>query len=303
MLEASITLRRPLDLALTLAPLRHGAGDSSVRLGPDEAWRATRTADGPATVHLRIEGTSLTARAWGPGAARSLDAVPALVGEDDDDAGFHPAHRVVAQLARRLPGLRLTRSGAVVELLVPTILAQKVTSEEATGSYAALVASLGEPAPGPDTDRPRRLMVPPAPVRLAALPSYGFHRFGVERRRAETVIRACRLADRLEEAVTMSAPDGIARLQVVGGVGPWTAAKVALAAWGDADAVCTGDFHLPNQVAWALAGEPRADDARMLELLEPYRGHRARVQRLIAAGGIQAPRFGPRHPIRDIAGI
>ncbi|MEO6121979.1 MAG: hypothetical protein ABIW46_02110, partial [Acidimicrobiales bacterium] len=82
-----------------------------------------------------------------------------------------------------------------------------------------------------------------------------------------------------------------------------TAATVAYAALGDADAVCTGDFHLPNQVAWCLAGEARGDDARMLELLEPYCGHRARVQHLITAAGVHAPRFRPRHPIRSIAGI
>ena len=67
------------------------------------------------------------------------------------------------------------------------------------------------------------------------------------------------------------------------------------------DAVSVGDYHLPNVVAWALASEARADDARMLELLEPYRGQRGRVIRLLEASGIGAPRFGPKMPIRSIA--
>ncbi|MDP9388413.1 MAG: DNA-3-methyladenine glycosylase 2 family protein, partial [Actinomycetota bacterium] len=87
------------------------------------------------------------------------------------------------------------------------------------------------------------------------------------------------------------------------GVGPWSAAKVGLVALGDADAVCVGDYHLPNQVAWALAGEPRAGDDRMLELLEPYRGHRGRVTRLLVAGGVRAPRYGPRSTVRSFSRI
>jgi 3-methyladenine DNA glycosylase/8-oxoguanine DNA glycosylase len=87
------------------------------------------------------------------------------------------------------------------------------------------------------------------------------------------------------------------------GVGPWTAAEVALRALGDTDAVSVGDFHIPNMVAWALAREPRATDARMLELLEPYRGQRGRVIRLLEAAGVAAPRFGPRMSPRAIAAI
>jgi 3-methyladenine DNA glycosylase/8-oxoguanine DNA glycosylase len=93
------------------------------------------------------------------------------------------------------------------------------------------------------------------------------------------------------------------RLESLPGVGPWTAAEVALRALGDVDAVSVGDYHLPNLVAFALAGEPRADDARMLELLEPYRGQRARVIRLLETSGIGAPRYGPRMAPREIAAI
>jgi 3-methyladenine DNA glycosylase/8-oxoguanine DNA glycosylase len=205
---------------------------------------------------------------------------------------------VVAGAHRRLPGLRIGRTGAVVEALVPTVLEQKVQGIVAKRSYARLARLLGEPAPGPAP-----LLLPPEPDRLAALPYHAFHPLGVERRRADTVRLVARHATRLEEAAAMT-PDGARRrLQAVPGVGPWTAAEVALFALGDADAVSVGDYHLPHHVAWALAGEARADDRRMLELLEPYRGNRGRVLRLLVAGTPGPPRFGPRLPLRDIARI
>ena len=146
-------------------------------------------------------------------------------------------------------------------------------------------------------------MLPPPPERLAALPYHAFHPLGVERRRADTVRLVARNARRLEEAAAMEPADARRRLRALPGVGAWTAAEVALAALGDADAVSVGDYHLPHHVAWALAGEPRGDDDRMLELLEPYRGHRGRVLRLLVAGAPGPPRFGPRLPLRDIASI
>ena len=99
----------------------------------------------------------------------------------------------------------------------------------------------------------------------------------------------------------MTPDDARGRLTAMPGIGAWTAAEVALVALGDADAVSMGDYHLPDQVAWALAGEPRADSARMLELLERWPGHRGRVIRLIVAGSGSAPRHGPRMPLRSIA--
>lgn len=289
----------PVDLRLTLFPLRRGRLDPSVRFEPTGVWRATRTPAGPATTHLRVAAAdgAVTMRAWGPGAAWALDAFPALIGADDAEDGFVPGSGLVGALHHRLPGLRIGRSGAVMEALVPSILEQKVVGLEARRSYARLVRGLGEPAPGP-----AGLMLPPPPKVLAATPSWTFHRFNVERKRADTIRRACSYAARLEETVDMAAPDARRRLTALPGIGAWTAAEVAMVALGDADAVSVGDYHLPNMVAWALAGEPRGDDDRMLELLEPWPGHRGRVLRLIGAGAGAAPRYGPRMPLRSIAG-
>ena len=288
----------PVDLRLTLVPVRRGRLDPSVRFEPAGVWRATRTPAGPATTHIRVSAAAGTAtmRAWGPGAEWALEAFPALIGAGDDEAGFEAGAGLVGELHHRLRGLRIGRTGAVMEALVPSILEQKVVGLEARRSYARLVRSLGEPAPG-QAD----LVLPPPAKLLATTPSWVFHRANVERKRADTIRRACAYAARLEETVAMAPADARRRLTALPGIGAWTAAEVAMVALGDADAVSLGDYHLPNQVAWALAGEPRGDDARMLELLEPWRGHRGRVLRLIGAGAGGAPRYGPRMPLRTIA--
>ena len=204
----------------------------------------------------------------------------------------------MAELVRRLPGLRLPRTGMVMDVLFPTIIGQKVTSGEANHSYGALVRHFGEPGPGP-----LGLALPPAPDRLADLPYYAFHPLGIERRRAEVLRAAARAAAQLQAIVGLPFPDARARLLAIPGIGPWTAAEVMRIALGDPDAVSVGDYHVPNLVAFALAGERRGDDARMLELLEPYRGQRARVVRLLEHSGIYPPRRGPRLAPRSIAAI
>lgn len=294
----SIALDGPLDLRQTLGPHLRGSGDPTMRIGPGRVVRATRTPDGPATVELVIHGDRLAAEAWGPGAARALDGLPALAGLDDDRTTFAPREPLVRELARRLPGLRIGRSGAVLEALVPAILEQKVTGTEAWRGYRGLIRRWGEPAPGPHGLR----LLPPPEV-LARAPYHEFHPLGVERRRAELVRTVAARAVRFEEIVDLPLAEAWRRLRSVPGIGPWTAAEVALRALGDPDAVSVGDAHLPHLVGWALAGEPRGSDARMLELLEPFRGHRGRVVRLLEASGIRPPAYGPRLAPRSIAAI
>jgi 3-methyladenine DNA glycosylase/8-oxoguanine DNA glycosylase len=301
----TLDLDAALDLRLILGPLLRGRNDPTMRLNSVAVTRATRTAEGPATLLAELRGTRVEAEAWGPGAERALDGLPALLGFDDDATGFEPRlHPVVADLARRLSRLRLGRTGAIFEALLPAILEQRVTGSEASFAFRTLVRRHGEPGPGP-LAAAQRLRLPPAPEVLASLPYYAFHPLGVEQRRAEIVRRVARDARRLDgladlpgSRLQVGAAAGV-RLRAYAGIGPWTAAEVTLRALGDPDAVSVGDFHLPNLVAFALAGEPRGDDARMLELLEPWRGHRARVVRLLEASGIEAPRYGPRHAAPD----
>ena len=297
MIERSLELRGPLDLVGTLAPLVHGRGDRTISLTRGDALLAFRTRDGSATLHLRsVTATRLDVRAWGPGGERAAADAASLVGEDDRPELFVASHPILRTLQRRHPGLRLPRTGRVFHALVPSVLEQKVTGTEAFRSYAGLLRRYGEPAAGPGD-----LLLPPTPETLAGLPYHAFHPLGVERRRAEVIRRAATRATWLD--ASSSAEEASARLRSLPGIGPWTAAEVVRSAFGDPDAVSVGDYHVPDTVAWALAREPRADDERMLELLEPYRGQRGRVQRLLEVGGVSAPRRGPRLAPRGIATI
>jgi 3-methyladenine DNA glycosylase/8-oxoguanine DNA glycosylase len=295
----TIALDAPFDLVGTLRPLARGAGDPTLRLADRRAWRTTRTPDGAATVAIVQRSETIEAEAWGPGADRALADLPTLLGLGDGPFAVADHHRVVTELARRARGLRLPRSEAVLEALVPAILEQKVTGDEARRAWRSVIRAHGSPAPGPATFR---LRLPPEPAVLARLPYYAWHPFGVEQRRADLIRRVASRAAWFEATVSMALPDAYARLTALSGIGPWTAAEVAVRAFGDPDAVSVGDFHLPNLVAYALAGEPRADDARMLELLEPWRGERARVIRLLETSGIRTPRYGPRLTPRHIEG-
>ena len=308
MTETAVERRYPLegrlDLARTLAPLWRGRGDPTMRVGADGVWRATRTPEGPATIHLAIGRGQLLARAWGDGAGWALDHAPSMAGLLDDPAGLDAIasrHPLIRDLARHNPGLRFPRTLAVMESLVPAIIEQKVTGNEAHRAWRGLVATHGEPAPGPAGGT--GLRVPPSPAVLAALPYFAFHGFGLERRRADTIRRAAARATWLEAASDLAPEIGQARLRSLPGVGAWTAAEVAARAWGDPDAVSVGDYHLPNLVAWVLARERQGTDERMLELLEPFRGQRGRVIRLLEVAGFPAERHGPRYAGRRIEGI
>lgn len=295
MIERRLVLRSPLDIGATLAPLSHGRGDRTILLGRGTAWLAAWMASGSATIHIRRDGDAAVAvRAWGDAAADLVASLPDLVGENDEPSSLIAQHRVVRDLQRRHAGLRLPRTGRVFAALLPAILEQKVTGTEAFRAYAGLLRAHGEPAPGPVD-----LVLPPRPDTLARLPYHAYHPFGVERRRADVIRHAASRAAWLESASGSGAAHR--RLTSLPGVGPWTAAEVVRVAFGDADAVSIGDYHVPNMVAWALAGEPRANDARMLELLEPYRGQRGRIQRLLELGRVTAPRYGPRMTPRRIA--
>ncbi|MDH3294814.1 MAG: DNA-3-methyladenine glycosylase 2 family protein [Acidimicrobiia bacterium] len=258
-----------------------------VLVGPTEIWWATRTPDGPGTLYMeRIRADAIKAEAWGPGAGWLLDQTPRLLGADDDLSGFRPAG-VIGERWRKAP-FRLGRTDRPWDALVGAILGQKVQVSNAVSSRRRLARRFGEPAPGP-----RQGWILPAPAVVASMGYFDFHPLGVERKRAEILIRVAREMPRLE-SMSLDDPERVrSRLQQIRGIGPWTSAMVSAAALGDPDAVPVGDYHIPNNVSWLLAREPRGTDTRMLELLEPYRGHRWRVIRLAKAGR-GAPKYGPR---------
>ncbi|WHM38431.1 DNA-3-methyladenine glycosylase 2 family protein [Streptomyces sp. BPTC-684] len=293
----------PLDLGLVMGPLRRGPADPTFRTTPDgSAWRASRTPDGPGTLRVALRDARAEAEAWGPGAEWLLGHLPALLGDADDPEEFAPRHRLVAESARRRPGLRLTRTGLVLESLIPTILEQKVTADEAYRAWRLLVRKYGEPAPGP-AHMPDHMYVMPDPGTWARIPSWEWHRAGVDAKRSATILRAARVARRLEEAAALPPEDAAARLHLVPGIGPWTSAETLQRAMGAPDLVTVGDLHLPGIVGYALAGDRTADDAAMLELLAPYAGQRHRATRLILLSGLTPPRRAPRMSPRNIGAL
>ncbi len=293
---------RPLDLAGTLGVHRRGAGDPAYRVEPGGAiWRACRTPAGPASVRVWLDRSAgaVAARAWGPGAGWVLDALPGWLGAADDPTGFDPDHPVLRELWRRYSSWRVGRTTLVMEALVPTVLEQKVTGVEARRSWRELLLRFGERAPGP---APGGMRVPPAARTWQLLPSWEWHRAGVGPQRSQAIVRAARLAQRLEETAGLPYAEARRRLQSVPGVGAWTVAEIMQRAHGDPDAVSVGDYHLPRIVGWALLGRD-LDDAGMLAQLDPWRGHRYRVTKLCELSGRRPERRGPRVALRDYRAI
>lgn len=288
--------RDEVSLRLTLEPLGLGGSDPTIRWDAAGAWLTMASPDGPATLQLRARAGGIDATAWGAGAERAIAAVPALLGTHDDDDGFDPSsHPVVAELHRRIRGLRLTRAARILPFLIPTVLSQKVTGLEAKQAWRELLRRHGEPAPGP---APLGMRVVPSPAVWRRIPSWEWHRAGVGPQRSDTIMRAAQVGEALERAAADTVPAAIAKLRSIPGIGVWTAHEVVQRSHGDPDSVSIGDYHLCKRVGWALIGE-RVDDDGMMELLEPWRGHRQRVVRLVEASGIGYERHGPRMTIVD----
>ncbi|MFZ0083169.1 MAG: DNA-3-methyladenine glycosylase 2 family protein [Trebonia sp.] len=296
-----------VDVRVTLSVQGRGRSDPTFRI--DEAgavWRTSLTPDGPATIRVTAPfpaasapaGPLVLAQAWGPGADWLLDALPGALGLHDDISGFDPSgHPVLRQVARRHPGLRLGRSGRLMEALVPAVLEQKVLTIEAHRAWRILLAKFGGQPPGP---APRGMRVFPDPKTWRRIPSWDWHRAGVEGVRAQTIIRACTVADSLERLLAKTHEEADRLLRTIPGIGPWTSAETRQRAAGDPDAVSVGDAHLPDMVGWALAGRSATNDEEMLELLGPYAGHRHRVTRLVKLSGLGGPpRRAPKLPVRD----
>ena len=287
----------PLDVFAVIGGLRLGRGDPTFQHDPDGTiWRGIRTPHGASTLRLGLAaGSAVEATAWGAGAQWVLASVPTMLGNLDDVTGFVAHHLQVAEAARRFSGWRVPRTELVLESLIPAIIAQKVTGQEASGSYRTLVCRYGERAPG--EGGVRGLWVPPSARAWAQIPSWDWLRAGVDGARSVAVIRAAGSAGRLEQCADLNRDQADRRLRAIPGIGVWTAAEVRHTALGDPDAVSFGDYHVAKDIGWALTGA-EVDDDGLAELLEPYAGHRYRVQGLLKLAGGRRPRHGPRMAAR-----
>lgn len=291
-------------LRQTLATYRAGGGDPTTRLTDQSFLHATYTPEGPATLWLRwcrdpapVDDCGLVAQAWGPGRDWLLSGIDALTGAGDQPCEamqrFDGAPSAVSRALRDTRMIHIGASRNLYHALLPTVIAQRITGHEALRQWRRLCRALGAPAPGPGVIV-GDLLLPPAPDTLRSRPGWWFHPLGIEAKRARALTEVARHHGKFWEWTTAGTATAGPKLRLIPGVGPWTVGSVLGPALGDPDAVPIGDFHYPHIVAWNLAGEPRATDARMLELLAPYQGQRGRVLRALVRTGQGAPAFGPR---------
>lgn len=288
-------LEIPLSLRQTLGAVVQGRSDPCALWEGERLWLAMRVPAGTVTISLEVLGDELFARAWGEAAGDALDHLEELAGLHYEAGPFEHPH--IEEMRRQRRGLRVPRTRAIFDTVVWTVLAQRVTGMEAKASWRTLTRLSGEAAPaGPGTPQ---LLLPPSAAFLAGLPHHVFHAHGVDRHRTQTIRLAANCARRIMETGSMPMSEARQRLLSLPGIGDWTVNEVAMFALGDSDAVSVGDFHLANQVGWALAGKPRSTDEEMLELLEPFRGRRGEVTRLIVSAHPRPPAYGPRYsPLR-----
>jgi 3-methyladenine DNA glycosylase/8-oxoguanine DNA glycosylase len=288
----------PVDLRATLGPVGRGPYDPTTQWDRAGVWRTFHTPGGSVTLRLEQtrSGEPVHARAWGAGAEWAIDGVPQLLGCDDDWSQLDLArHPFLVETLRRNPGLRLPATRRVFEAMCPAIIEQKVTSLEAYRSWAALVTRFGHPAPGADLEprMPARLRLAPTATEWRFVPSWEWHRAGVDPTRSRTLVEAAVRATAIDRATDAAA------LTALRGIGVWTAAETMQRSHGDPDQVSIGDYHVPHFVGHALAGDRHCDDDGMLELLAPWAGQRQRVVRLIMLSGRLPERRGARATITD----
>ncbi len=292
--DCSTVFRPPFDLNLkvTLMWVKTSQSRDGVR------WWATETPEGSASLAFRLLGCEVIADAWGPGAAWAIGQLPALLGNDDDPGGFQPRDQVVRGLVSRMGVPRLGATGRWYEAMATAAIYQRVVSADARTAVTRMGRLHGAEVPGGGP-----LPLFPLPEAVLRVPDHGFHRAGVDRARSRVIRVAAKHAERLEALHQRPAAEAREWLHRLPGVGPWTAARTTGAAAGDPDAVPVGDLHVPVLVTYALSGATDGDDDSMLELLEPYAGHRGRVVRLVKAAGIGPPRHHPAPTRFDISRI
>lgn len=272
-----------------------GASDPSFRMAGDALALCFRTPEGPVTVEAGHRAAELDVRLWGPGSQWVAPGIPGLLGLTDDPGAFRPLHPVVRRLWQRFPGTHLPVRPRIFDRVVQVVVLQLVKSSEGHRAWKRIVWEFGEPAPGP-----QGLTLPPTPETLAGLSDAAFVAHGVPHKQARTLLRVAVAAADLEAAAREGHGRLAGILRGIRGIGPWTVGYVCGTALGHADALLPGDYNLPRAVCAILAGERKGDDRRMMELLEPFRGHRFRVVKLIWQSGARSRRTGPRRPDRPL---
>lgn len=305
-----------VDVATTLAPLVRGKADPTAATVDGVSWLSFQPATtGPVTIAIvhpvsPFHPGSIRYHVWAHGDEAAIDSVvqriPLLLGVDEESlAGWSEFDELLAQTVsllpervvearRRHPGMRLAATGQLVDELFTVVLEQKVTQQQARATWGWLAQRYGQPSPAGEP-------VPnlaPRPETIMEIASWQWHSGWVQPFMVRTLKTVASRASALHRLASKSLQEIDRGLNSLPGIGPWTVAETLQRTHGAADHVAVGDYHLAHHVGEALTGR-RTDDAGMLELLEPWAGHRQRIVRLIYASGIRFSRFGPRMAATD----
>ncbi len=269
-----------VDYRLTFAPLAMLAGDPTIRLERNAMTRSTITPEGPGAIQARWQPDSgeVILTAWGDGASWLLDNGSDLLGASDDATSFAPTDPIVRRLWARFRGDRVARTGTLWHDIAWIIVQQRVHRRDAAMQWRTLVQGMGTPIDGVEG-----LLAPPDSARVARTHPTEFRRYGIDSQRAQALVNVAVVATRLQSFVDGPVEEARSPLISISGIGPWTVSCLSAFTWGDPDTVIVGDSGIPSLLSSTLVGERRANDERMLELLEPYRPHRYRILKLAFA--------------------
>ena len=273
----------PVHFLRTFSLQRLGPYDPTADLSEDCFRKAFCYQGEPAAVQVCRSGDSLEVSALGCDPDALLEETLAGLEQDDCYATFATDDSGVFRLHRKNPGLRLLRVPWLYDVTCSAILQQRIRTVDAMRDWRRITLRYGSHAPL------GLRAFPPAEV-LAGVPQFELERMGIDAKRAKALLRFAKEM----QFVSLRPGVGFAQLRQtllrVHGIGPWTTETVMGYGAGDTDAAIPGDLHLPHLVCYALAGETEGSDERMMELLEPFRGHRFRIIRLLYEARLNVPR-------------
>jgi AraC family transcriptional regulator, regulatory protein of adaptative response / DNA-3-methyladenine glycosylase II len=240
------TYRRTLRLA-------HGAGVAELTPQPDHVRAVLRLDD------LR----DLTTAVQRCRRVFDLDADPQAVAEQLG------ADRILGRLVAKTPGLRLPGTVDGFELATRAVLGQQVSLAAARTLAARLVASHGAPLATPDGGLTH--LFPQAEAIVSSPPEA----LGMPAAR-RTVLTALATAVSNDEVVVDAGADRAATtagLLDIRGVGPWTAAYIAMRGLGDPDVFLPTDLGVRNALERMDLPTSAKDVAELAEPWRPWRSY------------------------------
>ena len=272
----------PVHFQRTFNLQRLGPYDPTTDLSDDVFRKAFCYRGQPAAIEVARDGMELDVRAYGCDAEELVEETAAGLRQDDGYRCFNTGDTGVLRLHRMLPGLRVVRVPWLYDMTCSAILQQRIRTVDAMRDWRRITQRFGMAAPL------GMRAFPPAEA-LAAVPQFELERMGIDAKRANTLLRFAKEMRFVSLRTTMDFTQLRQTLMRVCGIGPWTTETVMGYGAGDTDAAIPGDLHLPRVICYALAGEMQGTDERMMELLEPFRGHRFRIIRLLSAAGVDTP--------------